>query len=195
MRAIKLSYSFKKIAVLSFIVLLKSTCIAQVKFPISPVIKEKNDTTIYELNHSTFYSYFKQHEDSIFISFNPIKFNQIALIDNTTKNGLFFISYEKQTLVKYEIREGKISGIGLLYHPNLLGKKYKNPYCQAQFKNNLLDGITTFYNDDGVVIEILLFKKGKYKKHLYHEKAISEGDLRRGNRFSVNPFLEKEVIR
>ena len=182
----------KNIVFICFIIIgISAKC--QVKFPIEPNVSIKNDTTFYEANHSTFYSYFKQKFDSIFISFDKVDFNQLAAIDNQSNNGYFLIRYDNQILIKYEIRQGQISGLGMLFHPNLLGKKNDIPYCQAMFSSSKLNGITIFSNDKGIIDEVLLYKKGKYRKHLYHKNAKSNKSLKKGNSKSVNPFLDKEI--
>lgn len=176
------------ISVLFVIAFIMNDGYSQLRFPITPTVIVKNDSTFYKLSHPTFYSYFKLHLDSIFISFDSIVFNQEGVIDNKSQHGYLEISYNDQVLVKNEIRNGKISGIGLLYHPNLLGLSYELPYCQAHFSNNKLHGVVIFYDEIGITTEILLFRKGKYLKHLYHKKAITDESLKKGNKLSGNPF-------
>jgi len=174
-----------------FVLLIGLNCKGQFVFPVEPMITELNDTSYYELNHSKFYSYFKQKDDSVFIGFDPVVFNQFAAIEKKTKCGYLIVKYKRQILVKHEIREGEVSGIGILYHPNLFGKVHDTPYCQAMFECGKLNGITCFYDDEGVITEILHYNKGKYIGHLYHNKANTKKDLKRGNKRSHDPFASR----
>lgn len=184
------------ILILSFIstIVVCNVCKSQVNFPISPKVYDKGDTTYQELTHPTFYSYFTHSIDSIFIDFNKPDFYQLAAINKKDGHGYFVIKHEKKVLIKYEIRERKISGVALRYHPNLLNKKYPHPYCQALFKEGKLHGVILFFGEDQIVNEILLFKKGKYKKHLYHYKAITNQALKEGNKKATNPFENKDIV-
>ncbi len=161
---------------------------AQVRFPADPIVSNTNDSTLFELTHTSFYSYFKQKVDSVFVSFDRVEFYQVAAIAKKDGAGYFRVFYNKQLLFDYDIREGKINGLGVMYHPNLLGHTYDTPFCQSLFKDGKLDGITTLYNDDGLINEVMCFRKGKYLKHLYHHKSKSRKDLNQGNRKSTSPF-------
>lgn len=169
-------------------ILTNSVSYGQVKFPNKPIIKVVNDTTYQELTESFFYSYFSQQFDSVFISFEPVLFYQKVAINIKTHQGYFSIYYGTQLLIHYEIRENQIEGIGIRYHPNLLGKTHRIPYCQSMFKRGKLDGVTSFYDSEGKITEILLFKNGKYKKHLYHQFAQNNDALKEGNKKTKDPF-------
>jgi hypothetical protein len=159
-----------------------------VKFPSDPRMFESNDSLFYEVRHQHFYSFFKQSIDSIFVSFDNDCFDQVVAMSKTGRNGYYKVSYKGQVLVWHEIIDGEISGLGLLWHPNLFGKKHVVPYCQSIFLKSKLNGNTVFMNDRGKIIEILKYKKGKYKKHIYHHLASTHKVLRKGNRRTRDPF-------
>ncbi len=169
--------------------LITEIAIAQIKFPANPNVRVERDSTFYELHNERFYSYFYQQFDSIFISFDPVKFYQVAVINNKTHNGHFSIQYKSQTLIYYEIRNDNIEGLAYMFNPDLLGKVHKLPYCQATFTENRLDGVVSFYDDEtGVIKEIILFKNGNYKKYIYHHLAQSISDLEQGSKLAKDPF-------
>ena len=167
---------------------------AQLRFAKPPLVRVQDDTTYYSLSSSSFYSYFKQRFDKVFISFDTVLFDQIGAINNKTGTGYFLIKWEKQTLIKYEVQDNKIEGNGIMFHPNLFNIIYNIPYCQSLFHNNKLDGVTCFYDTYGIIYEIVLYKKGKYKKYLYHHAVRSKKALRRWNKKATDPFSEGEII-
>lgn len=163
-------------------------CLGQVRFPLTPLKRIEGDSIFYELNHSCYYSYFSQKYDSVFISFNRVIFHQLAVINNRTKQGYFVVTYKGKILFYYEIHENRIEGIGLMYYPDLFGEIHKTPFCQSMFKNGKLDGITTFYDEFGIISSIILYKKGKYKYYLYNREAKSRKMLENGNKYAKDPF-------
>lgn len=160
----------------------------QFLFPEKPNVKVEADSTFYEYKGSSFFSYYTNTFDSLFIPFEAPILEQRIGVDNISGYGYFIILYQNQILFRYEIKEFKISGIGYKYYTNSQGKVLDFPYCQSMFKNNKLDGVTIFFNKKGIITEIVKFRNGKYCKYLYHFAAKTNKSLIKGNKKAPNPF-------
>lgn len=163
-------------------------CVGQeIKFPDTPIMTLKGDTTIYELTNSLAYNYFTQKFDSTFILvFKKKEYYQIAAINNVNHCGYFKIFYKNILLCQFEIRENKIAGIGTRFFI-LENKKIAS---HSMFKNNLLHGITIFYDNQGNIESIVKYKRGRYKQYIYHRLSINEKVLKYGNKKAHDPFLQ-----
>lgn len=114
----------------------------------------------------------------------PVKYQQIAAVNIKDECGYFEISYNKVALCRFQIRENKIEGIGVMFDNT------GHIRVQSLFKNDKLNGVTMIYDKQGIIQEILLYRNGKYKKHLYHIAAKTRKDIVRGNKKSHDPFIE-----
>lgn len=188
---------YRFFAIISFICLSNETHLfGQINFPIPPIIREGEDTTFYELSHSNFYSYFRGNLDSIFIEFEDVLFDQVAAIHSESGHGYFKVKYKDHILLYYEVRNSKIEGLGLMYsYYPLKDSSSQLPFAQSMFRGDRLDGVTLIFDNQGIVSEMLLYRKGKYKKHMYHHKAKTKEAVKKGNRYTKDPFKVQEIIR
>ena len=128
---------------------------------------------------------FKQKFDSTYVfMIEPVKYQQIAAVNIKDECGYFEISYNKVALCRFQIRENKIEVIGVMFDNT------GHIRVQSLFINDKLNGVTMIYDKQGIIQEILLYRNGKYKKHLYHIAAKTRKDIVRGNKKSHDPFIE-----
>lgn len=108
---------------------------------------------------------------------------------DTLKNT-YKVHYSGNLLFEFKLSEGKINGMGYCY--------YIQSGCvaiQAELKNNQLNGFVYVHDEHGKLIEIMKFKNGKYKKHVYDFQVQAKKNLRKiSKNRSNNPLRNDEAI-
>lgn len=149
----------------------------------TPTKNVSGDSTYYQWKGALVYDYFIQRFDSSLVySMDPAEYLQIEVVSNITGNGSSKIFFKDKLIRSYEITETRISGIGQAF------SQFGKLEYVAMFENEALNGTSTFFDPNGFVTEIVIFKKGRFKKYLYHYQAKSKERLRRLNKNSEGPF-------
>ena len=65
----------KRVIIFVILLFFYLVTLGQIKFPKESEKIVKNDSTFLKVEHPTFYSYFKQHLDSVFIDFDSHSYN------------------------------------------------------------------------------------------------------------------------
>lgn len=122
------------------------------------------------------------------LSFNQR--NEYLVRVKDPENGYLEVLFRNRLLYKYMLINNEINGTGYCYYP-FLGRVA----IQGQFKEGRLNGVVCVLAKDGGIIECMKYKKGIYKKHIYHWLDSSSRSIRekRKNR-SSNPLKGDEVI-
>ena len=143
---------------------------SQIKFIEKPTIRYVGDSIYYELTHKYFYSYFAERYDSVLLDFNskvPETIFQSATINAITKCGILKYTLDGRLLFSYEIKNGLIDGLGIVYN-NLLESANGFPCRQATFKKNKLSGFDVWLDyKNGVAYKMIRYKGGKLKEEVY----------------------------
>lgn len=149
-----------------------------------PNIEMKGDSVYYTLRSTKFYNYFQSRYDSTHILFfdEPNYYDQKAVIHKKDGIGSFIIKYKGKLLFYFSIVNYNVEGVGTKYY-----NYTKEIRCNGMFKKGKIHGTAFFFKQNGRIREVVLFKRGKYKKHLYHEAARNKKELKRGH----NPFIPK----
>jgi hypothetical protein len=155
--------------------------------------KEKvNDSLFFESQGNTFYNFFYQKTDSIIDPFtlNPIPVVKKIIIDSLNKNGFLYYIVNGNILYKFFVVNFKINGLGLHYN-SLLNNNKTIAFEQGYFENGFLDGhyYHLNYNDNGVIIANLFYKKGKLNK--VYKATDYYGDMKKWKKFHVYPGCEQ----
>lgn len=152
-------------------------------------------------NVDKYFNYFTESNDSVVSIMNGIYLDpRDSIIETFTiqrekskgnsRFGWLTISHNDKVLYKYELVDGKVDGIGYCYYP-FTGRVA----FQAQFKKDKLNGIVFFQDMSGKIIEVMKFKSGRYRRHLFHWLSYSKKSLRlRSKNRSSNPLRNDEVI-
>jgi antitoxin component YwqK of YwqJK toxin-antitoxin module len=118
-------------------------------------------------------------------------------VDMTTNNFCVFedtdlkvIKYKNEILFEYNLIDGKVNGIGFCYYPFL-----KKTAMIGEFKNDQLHGKLLVFDFEGMLIEIMLYKNGKYKEHLYFwNESITSLKHNSVKSSSLNPLRNDDLI-
>ncbi len=146
------------------------------------------------------FDYFRQEQDSIVQVVGVILMptdslslfgkNEYTIKVSNPKNGYLKVYFKNKLLYKYMLIDNEIKGTGFCYYP-FSG----NVALQGTFKNNKLNGEVFVLKENGEILEVMKFKKGKYIKHLYHWLSFSKKSLRaRSKNRSYNPLRGDEII-
>lgn len=150
------------------------------------------------------YDYFRQEYDSIVFTVgciflmpsDSISFlgkNEYKIIKETTTNprfGHLYIYFKNKLLYEYTVVDNNITGIGVCYYP-FSG----NVAITGQFNNGKLNGLVIVQRQNGEILEVMKYKKGKYIKHVYHWLAFTKKQLKgRSKNRSDNPLKGDELI-
>jgi len=163
---------------------------SQIRFSQPPDTTYFSDSVRYEVKSGSYYSYFSHAFDSLQIDDSNLLCRQYVVLDIINKCGYLIIEVDSQVLMKYDIRKNKIEGIGVRYYVGVSNRIW----AQSLFRDNKLDGVTSFYGDNGVITGIVLYKKGKYVKYIYHQVALDRDALKRGNKKAKDPFVKRKIV-
>ena len=116
------------------------------------------------------YDYFSQSIDSCVYYVGNIRLMPSDCVDfqglnqysELLKEDAFNIYFKKELLFSYSIKDSKILD-GRVYYP--FDEKIA---IWGQFHNFKLHGLLILFDRNGEVLEIMEYKKGKYKYHRYH---------------------------
>lgn len=158
----------------------------------------KVDTTF---NTHSVYNFFTERNESIFHSIGSLLISPLDSFSLNEKNeykvdvqapgnGMLKISFKGYLLFSYRLIDHEINGNCILYYPFS-----KTPAVHAQFKKSKLHGLVITQSQKCEIFQIMLYRKGEYKKHLYHWLANSKrGLLNVSKRRSKNPLRDDEII-
>ena len=132
--------------------------------------QNRNDTNV-------IYDSFRQEYDSAVYnvgllylmpsdSVNLFKQNNYTIEENEA-NGLRFIYFKNHLLYKYQIKNSTINGKGYVYYPFS-----EQVAMQGTFKNGKLHGLLFVMDNNGAILELLRYKKGKFKRYVYHHNYV-----------------------
>ena len=160
------------------IVLSEGTDISNVVFD---YFRQEFDSTVYEVG-----SVFLMPSDSL--SFKSK--NEYTIKVSNPENGYLEVYFKSRLLYKYMVSGYEVNGTGFCYYP-FSGRVA----LEGRFKNGKLNGLVFIQTDDGEMIESMVFKNGKYIRHIFHWLSYSKKSMRimRKNR-SANPIRNDELI-
>lgn len=144
----------------------------------------------------TIYNYFTSEFVSDVYDIGRVRISPVNLqqslfheIVDTSKN-IYTVHYSGKIVFQYELSEGKINGMGYCYY-----SQSGNVAIQAEFKNDKLDGFVYVHDENGRLIEIMKFRNGKYKRHIYDFQIHDKKGLRMiSKNRSSNPLRNNEAI-
>lgn len=129
-----------------------------------------NDTIVSELISTKCYNFLYQRYDSSvynIITMELANFKQELKVHKRTKNGYLVYTFEGRVMVKYEIKEGKLNGMGTIYsslHKNSSGIAFE----QGFFKNGFLNGVFIYSDwENGEIKFVGIYTNGKLIKVEY----------------------------
>jgi len=118
-----------------------------------------------------FFDFFRGQYDSVFTTIGGLEiipFDSISRDVNTirydfrqTKDSLI-VSYRNETLFSYKYNSKGQICVGILYYPF-----NRNIAIWGQFKESRLHGIVTTFLKNGTLLEVMMYKRGAYKYHMY----------------------------
>lgn len=147
------------------------------------------------------FDYFRQEKDSIIYTVGSVflmpsdsisfkEKNEYIFKVSSPENGFLEIFFKNRLIYKYTLFNYRIHGTGCCYYPF-----DGNIAIQGQFMNAMLNGYVFVQRQNGEIIEVMKFKCGKYRKHIYHWLALSDKSLRnRNKKRGNNPLCNKEAI-
>jgi hypothetical protein len=96
---------------------------------------------------------------------NKIYIEKLTEYENGLKNGIersYWIRENRISIHYSDVNiKGKISnGTKYVYHPN------GNVFVKQKYRNGLENGLTKIYSENGTLLKIILYKKGKIIKYL-----------------------------
>ena len=83
------------------------------------------------------------------------------------------IYFKGALLFKLEMKDDEYDGVGYCYYPFI-----SIVAIQAEFRKSKLHGLYIVNCKTGKTLEIMLFKNGKYKKHIMHHQFYSKKALK-----------------
>jgi hypothetical protein len=93
---------------------------------------------------------------------DSINFSGENIYHHVFRGDSLNIYFKERLLFNYAIKDGYIS-TGKIFYP------FEDRIALwGQFKDNKIDGIVVLFNINGEILEIIEFRKGKYKSHIYH---------------------------
>lgn len=130
------------------------------------LISESKDTLFYSQSSKEVYNYFTNRYDSIYFDnvFCPTYITRIRISKNTGNGYCNIYTVDKKKITFIEVNNFEINGLGYVYDTHSNKMLYSSTFC-----NGKLNGITITYMNSYQIKSIALYKKGKYKKHLYHK--------------------------
>lgn len=85
-----------------------------------------------------------------------------------TVDGYKEIFFKDKLLFRYEMKQGKIEGLGYCYYP------FSSTIAiQGEFSNGKLHGLVFFQEENGKIIEAMKYKNGKFDELLFHWNLIN----------------------
>jgi|SRR5690554_744928 len=145
------------------------------------------------------FDYFRQVKDSAVTMVGRVMLINYDRLDIDTNKYCFFknndllvVKFKNEILYEYQINKNKITGIGICYYPFI-----EKTAMIGEFKNNKLHGLLYVFDRQGELLEIMKFRRGKYKKHVYFWSDSNEEVKQRKNIYNnTNPLLnEYEITR
>lgn len=187
------------ISILLLIYCCNEKLFAQEKFNCVETNLFLNDTII---ESNVIFDYFRQEFDSIV---NVVGSVFIMPLDSLSLNGqnkytirvikpndgYLEVYFKDRLLYKYRLIAGTVEGTGYCYYPFLT-----NVALQGTFKDGKPHGLVFVLRDNGFVNEVMMFRNGKYVRHIYHWLSFSRKSLReRSKNRSSNPLRNDEPLR
>lgn len=184
--------AFEKIKIAAVLCLLFGTINinGQSNFMEWSIEESEGDTIKRGLESSSVYDYFMglEFEDTV-LDFSDEPYVQVLSLNKVDHSGYLKIYFKEKLIFRYEVLNGKISGIGYKYD-------YKTGRIELYglFYNSRLNGPLVRTNLDGSVAYIVNYRKGKFKKYIYHYRNKSEEDLMEFSEKHGDP-MEMKVIK
>jgi len=153
------------------------------------ISKTENDTVYRTANSKDYFDYFKGTEDAFaVVDFSDEEYEQVLSVHKESKSGYLRIFFRDTIVFKYEIQDFDVQGIGTRFD-----YKNGNILMQGLFKDSALNGPLISYKPSQEIEFIADYKKGKFKKYLYHVEAKSKVKLKEMNRNAENPVKYKLI--
>ena len=143
--------------------------------------KEKKEVAIYEQSNQILMPFDSIEEDG------KNEYCVKKVLDDLG-NGSITVFYRNNLLFKYQVVSNEIKGAGICYYPF-----QKNDIAViGWFKKSKLHGHVYVFDNKGVLVEVIKYKNGKYKKHLFYISRVGREFKYKG---SKNPLrLDYEII-
>ena len=140
---------------------------------------------------------FRSKVDSIFFDVGKIQLMNFSRINNNNNSfciseneHLKVIKYQNEILFEYNLIDGTINGIGICYYPFL-----QKTAMIGQFKNGKLNGELYVFDSNGILIEVMIYKNGKYKRHTYFWNESLSRTKKNKKKYSSNPLIDHYIIK
>ena len=65
----------------------------------------------------------------------------------------------------------------------------------GQFKNGKLNGELYVFDSNGILIEVMIYKNGKYKRHTYFWNESLSRTKKNKKKYSSNPLIDHYIIK
>jgi hypothetical protein len=170
-------FSYKRIIPIGLIAIGSSTLLwgQSNAYPLPP----SDSDSIFIWKQKDVYDFFREQVDSNFTTvagLHIIPFDSIAFEKDSARYRFIqtidslIIIYRERILYGYRYNsDGEICS-GVLYYPFM-----NRAAIFGQFRNNRLHGIVCTFSKNGTLLDMMMYRRGTYKHHLYKEGVPCSG--------------------
>lgn len=163
-------------------------CVGQTSFADWPKTKTENDTLFQVIRSQEYFDYFVGAIGAYAVAYAEVDFSnedfeQVLTTHTASKSGYLRIYFRGKVVFQYEIQNYSIEGIGVRFN-----FESGDVLLQGLFQDGKLNGPLIEFVNGKAILFIAKYKKGKFKKYLYHADFKGKHNLKRLNKKARDPM-------